>query len=64
MCLLLPSPTGNDCVEHGALDVVMHNLRVKLIHELLSRHEDGDDPQETGEQEVKGAEQQVKPPDR
>ena len=42
----------------------MNNLRVELIEKFLPRHEDGDDPQEAGEQEVEGAEQEVKPPDR
>ena len=42
----------------------MDHLHVQLVVQVLARHQDGDDPQEAGEQEVEGAEQEVEPSDR
>ena len=41
----------------------MDNLKVQLSVEVLPSHQDRDDPEEGGEEEVEGAEENVEPPD-
>ena len=44
--------------------MIMNNLIVQLLVQILPSHQDADDPEQAGEQEVEGAEQEVEPPDR
>ena len=59
----VPGACSHNTVEHGAPDVVVNNLIVQLSVEILPSDQDGDDPEERGEQQVECAEEEIEPPD-